>query len=88
MINSDSFAYYDLLLKQNNKYTIYYEYNGMFAQFIELDTRSNTSITDKLEYLLPDPIKDDPKQKSEIKYLLSWQPNRENLVGAEFGDVC
>lgn len=83
IIKSDGFAYFDLRLQRNNKFTIYYEYKGMYPQFTELNTRSNTTLTDKLEYLLLARIKMIPNKnpKTNIFY-------RDNPLEAEFGDVC
>lgn len=53
MGSSYDLGYYDLPLKQNNKYTIYYEYRGMYAEFMELSKFINTNLFKKLEYLLP-----------------------------------
>lgn len=67
MFNSDNLGYNDLPLKQNHKYTIYYEYRGMYPQFLELDSYSNTNHSNKPEYLLPTRIMMSRNENTKIK---------------------
>jgi len=88
MVNSNGFAYYDLPLKQNNKYTIYYEYQGMYTQFLELDTSNKTKIIKKSEYLLPTNTLMTKNQDPQIAafYLenptekIYWKPHSNMLI--------
>lgn len=74
MFNFDNLGYYDLPLKQNNKHTVYYEYSGIYSQFLELDTYSNTNHSDKLEYLLPARIMIIPHESPKIKNFYRENP--------------
>lgn len=88
MVNSNDFAYYDLSLKQNNKYRIYYEYKGMYAQFLELNTRDGIVHPKKSEYLLPShtimSLNENPKVKAfyleNSTEKIFWEPESKVFV--------
>lgn len=77
VVHSDGFGYYDLPLKQNNSYSVRFEYKGMYTQFLELDTYSNTHISDKLEYLLPARIMMNRNKNPKIKAFYLVNPREK-----------
>ena len=52
-VASDDSAFYDLELKFDNIYLIYYEYNGMYTKYLEIDTRDVIDIEQERGYLFP-----------------------------------
>lgn len=73
-ISSDDSAFYNLELKFDNIYLIYYEYNGMYTKYLEIDTRDVIDIEQERGYLFPTDMSMLPASNFEISALYLKKP--------------
>src|SRR5690554_1530499 len=73
-IASDDSAFYALELKFDNIYLIYYEYQGMYTKYLEIDTRDVIDIEQERGYLFPTNMSMQPASDFEISALYLKKP--------------
>lgn len=73
-VTTDDSAFYDLELKFDNIYLIYYEYNGMYTKHLEIDTRDVIDIEQERGYLFPTDMSMQPASNFEVSALYLKQP--------------
>lgn len=73
-ITTDDSAFYDLELKFDNIYLIYYEYQGMYTKYLEIDTRDVIDIEQERGYLFPTDMSMQPASDFEISALYLKKP--------------
>lgn len=73
-ITSDDSAYYQLELNFDNMYSIYFEYEGMYTKFLEIDTRNVIDIEQERGYLFPTDVTMHPSDNYEVAALYLKKP--------------
>lgn len=73
-ITSDDSAFYNLELKFDNKYLIYFEYENMYTKYIEVDTRDVIDIEQERGYMLPTDMSMQPSENYKIAALYLRKP--------------
>ncbi len=73
-ISSDDSSFYTLELAFDNKYLIYYEYEGMYTKYIEVDTRDVIDIEQERGYLLPTDMSLRPSENYKVAALYLNKP--------------
>lgn len=73
-IASDDSAFYDLELKFDNVYLVYYEYEGMYTKYLEIDTRDVIDIEQERGYLFPTDVTMLPASNFDVSALYLTKP--------------
>lgn len=71
---SDDSAYYQMELNFDNVYLIYFEYEGMYTKFLEIDTRNVIDIEQERGYLFPTDVTMHPADHFEVAALYLKKP--------------
>lgn len=72
--SSADFGFYQLELKFDNKYKIYFEYPGMYTKFLEVDTRDVIDIEQERGYSFPTNMTMIPAENFDVKALYLKKP--------------
>jgi len=72
--SSADFGFYQLELKFDNKYKIYFEYPGMYTKFLEVDTRDVIDIEQERGYSFPTNMTMIPAENLDVKALYLKKP--------------
>lgn len=73
-IASDDSSFYDLELNFDNVYLIYFEYEGMYTKYLEIDTRDVIDIEQERGYLFPTDMAMIPASDFEVSALYLTKP--------------
>ncbi len=73
-VTSDDSAFYSLDLAFDNEYQVYFEYEGMYTKFLEIDTRDVIDIEQERGYLLPTDMSLQVEDDSRIATLYLKKP--------------
>lgn len=71
---TDDSAYYQLELNFDNVYSIYFEYEGMYTKYLEIDTRDVIDIEQERGYLFPTDMSMQPSENFEVASLYLQKP--------------
>lgn len=73
-ITTDDSAFYDLELKFDDVYLIYFEYEGMYTKYLEVDTRDVIDIEQERGYLFPTDVIMVPASDFDVSALYLTRP--------------
>ena len=73
-ITSNDSAFYDLELKFDNVYLVYYEFQGMYTKYLEIDTRDVIDLEQERGYLFPTDVTMVPASDFEVSALYLTKP--------------
>lgn len=72
--SSADFGFYQLELKFDNKYKIYFEYPEMYTKYLEVDTRDVIDIEQERGYLFPTNMTMIPAENFDVKAIYLKKP--------------